>query len=194
MLLQGCFQALSLSTQVDHRPFNSSTHDSHRSSNSFRVISSVAHLCRASPSRISCRASPNRRLIGRGEAHATCLALRIAEDGEITLANAGHMPPYLNGEPVAMEGALPLGMIEGAEFSVMRFRLAEGDKLMLVSDGVAEATDADGQLFGFERVHELMRKGESASQVADAAQRFGQEDDITVIEVTRTAVLEPALA
>ena len=136
----------------------------------------------------------NRRLMGRGEAHATCLALRIAEDGAITLANGGHMPPYLNGEPVAMEGALPLGMIEGAEFSVMRFRLAEGDKLVLVSDGVAEATDADGQLFGFERVHELMRKGKSASQVADAAQRFGQEDDIIVIEVTRTAVLEPALA
>jgi serine phosphatase RsbU (regulator of sigma subunit) len=136
----------------------------------------------------------NRRLIGRGEAHATCLALHIAEDGEITLANAGHMPPYLNGEPVAMEGALPLGMIEGAEFSVMRFRLAEGDQLVLVSDGVAEATDADGQLFGFERVHELMRKGKSASEVAGAAQRFGQEDDISVITVTRTAVLEPALA
>jgi sulfur transfer complex TusBCD TusB component (DsrH family) len=136
----------------------------------------------------------NRRLIGRGEAHATCLALRIAEDGEITLANAGHMPPYLSGEPVAMEGALPLGMIEGAEFSVMRFRLAEGDKLVLVSDGVAEATDADGQLFGFERVHELLRKGKSASEVACAAQRFGQEDDISVIAVTRTAVLEPALA
>ena len=83
---------------------------------------------------------------------------------------AGHMPPYLNGEPVAMEGALPLGMIEGAEFSVMRFRLAEGDKLVLVSDGVAEATDADGQLFGFERVNELLRKGKSASEVAGAAQ------------------------
>jgi hypothetical protein len=136
----------------------------------------------------------NRRLIGRGEAHATCLALRIAEDGEIALANAGHMPPYLNGEPVAMEGALPLGMIEGAEFTVMRFRLAEGDKLVLVSDGIAEATNADGQLFGFERVHELLRTGKSASEVAGAAQRFGQEDDISVIAVTRTAVLEPALA
>jgi hypothetical protein len=136
----------------------------------------------------------NRRLIGRGEAHATCLALLIAADGEITLANAGHMPPYLNGEPVAMEGALPLGMMEGAEFSVMSFTLADGDKLVLVSDGIAEATDADGQLFGFERVHELLRTGKSASEVAGAAQRFGQEDDISVIAVTRTAVLEPALA
>jgi Stage II sporulation protein E (SpoIIE) len=136
----------------------------------------------------------NRRLLGRGEAHATCLALLIAADGEITLANAGHMPPYLNGEPVAMEGALPLGMMEGAEFSAMSFTLAEGDKLVLVSDGIAEATDADGQLFGFDRVQELLRTGRSASEVAGAAQKFGQEDDISVIAVTRTAVLEPALA
>jgi len=136
----------------------------------------------------------NRRLLGRGEAHATCLSLRIAEDGEITLANAGHVPPYLNGEPVAMEGALPLGMMEGAEFSVMRFKLAQGDRLVLVSDGIAEAMDPDGQLFGFERVHELVRAARSATEVASAAQSFGQEDDISVITVTRTAVFEAALA
>jgi hypothetical protein len=63
----------------------------------------------------------NQRLLGRSDAQATCLALRIASDGEATLANAGHMPPYLNGEPIAMEGALPLGMMEDAEFSVMHF-------------------------------------------------------------------------
>jgi hypothetical protein len=136
----------------------------------------------------------NRRLMGRSEAHATCLAVRIAADGEITLANAGHVPPYLNGEPVAMEGALPLGMMEGAEFSVMRFKLAQGDRLVLVSDGIAEATDANGQLFGFDRVHELLRTARSATEVASAAQSFGQEDDISVIAVTRTAVREPALA
>ena len=77
----------------------------------------------------------NRRLMGRGDAQATCLALRIAADGAATLANAGHMAPYLNGEPLAMEGALPLGMIEGAESSVMHFQLKHGDKLVLMSDG-----------------------------------------------------------
>jgi serine phosphatase RsbU (regulator of sigma subunit) len=59
------------------------------------------------------------------------------------------MAPYLNGEAVAMEGALPLGMIEGAESSAMHFQLNEGDRLMLMSDGIAEATDVDGHLFGF---------------------------------------------
>jgi hypothetical protein len=130
----------------------------------------------------------NRCLLGRSDAQATCLALSIAPDGEITLANAGHVPPYLNGEPVAMEGALPLGMMPGAEFSVMHFTLTEGDRLVLVSDGIVEATDADGHLFGFERVHELLRTTSSASEVANAAQSFGQEDDISVISVTRAAV------
>jgi Stage II sporulation protein E (SpoIIE) len=136
----------------------------------------------------------NQRLLGRGDAHATCLALTIARDGAVTLANAGHMPPYLNGEPLAMEGALPLGMMEGAEFSVMRFQLAEGDRLMLLSDGIVEAMDAQGHLFGFDRVHELLRTKSTAAEVASAAQSFGQEDDISVITVTRTAVGVAAFA
>jgi serine phosphatase RsbU (regulator of sigma subunit) len=137
----------------------------------------------------------NRRLMGRGDAQATCLAMRIDADGRVTLANAGHMPPYLNGRPLAVEGTLPLGMKDGAEISVMRFDLKERDRLVLLSDGVAEATDADGHLFGFERVEELLRTAGSAAEVAGAAQRFGQADDISVISVTRTApVMEEAVA
>ncbi len=136
----------------------------------------------------------NRRLLGRNDAQATCLALRIAADGEALLANAGHPPPYRNGEPLAMEGALPLGVMDEAEFSVMQFTLAQGDRLMLMSDGVAEATDADRQLFGFDRVQELLKRGKSASEVATAAQHFGQEDDISVITVTRASVPEMAYA
>ena len=136
----------------------------------------------------------NRRLLGRSDAQATCLALRIDAGGTVTLANAGHMPPYLNGEPLPMEGAVPLGMIENVEPSVLRFRLMQGDRLTLLSDGVTEAQDANGKLFGFERVAELLRKATTASEVAGAAQAFGQEDDISVISVTRATVAEPALA
>jgi len=135
----------------------------------------------------------NQRLMGRADAQATCLALRVEADGSATLANAGHIAPYLNGEPLPMEGALPLGMIEGAESSVMHFQLKPGDKLMLMSDGVAEATDANGKLFGFERVNELLRTAKSVADIANAAQAFGQEDDISVISVTRAAVLKPVL-
>jgi len=136
----------------------------------------------------------NQRLMGRGDARATCVALRITKDGNATLANAGHLPPYRNGEPMAMEGALPLGMIEGAEFSVMHFQLKDGDRLVLMSDGIVEATDTKGNLFGFDRVHELLRTATTAAEVASAAQRYGQEDDISVISVTWTAVLELSLA
>jgi hypothetical protein len=136
----------------------------------------------------------NRRLCGRGDAQATCLALRISVDGAATLVNAGHLPPYLNGEPLAMEGALPLGMLPDAVFSVMNFKLAEGDRLLLLSDGIAEARDTDGRLFGFERVEQLLQSQPSAAELAAAAQRFGQQDDISVIAVTRTPVREAAVA
>ncbi len=131
--------------------------------------------------------SLNHRLLGRGSAAATCLVLRVCEDGTATLANAGHVPPYLNGEPVAMEGALPLGISEYAEFSVMQFRLESGDKLVMVSDGVLEARDGSGALLGFERLRAMLMEPMSVTGLADAAQRFGQEDDISVLAVTRMA-------
>ena len=144
--------------------------------------------------------SLNRRLIGRGHAHATCLALHIAADGAVTLANAGHLPPYLNGKEIAMEGAMPLGIIEGAEFPVMHFQLAAGDALMLMSDGIAEAQDEQGHLFGFERIHAMLQRPITAAEVATAAQKYGQEDDISVLRIVREASVaertrkEPALA
>ncbi len=134
--------------------------------------------------------SLNRRLMGRGHAHATCLALRIAADGSATLANAGHLPPYLNGKELPMEGALPLGMVESAQFSVMHFQLAPADTLMLMSDGVAEAQDEQGHLFGFDRINQLLQQPISAAEVAASAQNFGQEDDISVLSVTRTATMK----
>jgi len=127
----------------------------------------------------------NERLQGRGL--VTCLALLIERDGNVTLANAGHLAPYLNEREMSMEGALPLGAIPGVEFSIMHFQLAEGDSLMLMSDGVAEAQDAQGRLFGFERIGEMMSGRATAASLAGAAQNFGQEDDITVLTVARLA-------
>jgi serine phosphatase RsbU (regulator of sigma subunit) len=155
------------------------------------AIRSIAHF---DPDPVVVLGELNQRLLGRGDAQATCLALRIEADGGATLANAGHVAPYLNGEELPMEGALPLGMFEGAESSVMRFELKVGDRLVLTSDGIAEAMDTNGQLFGFERVQKLLKTAKSATEIANAAQIFGQEDDISVISVTRTTVAEPAAA
>ena len=51
----------------------------------------------------------------------------------------------------------------------------------LLSDGVLEARDAKGELLGFERMAALTNR--PAAEVADAAQKWGQEDDITVLTV-----------
>ncbi len=127
----------------------------------------------------------NERMCGRGL--ATCLALRIGRDGNVELANAGHLPPYLNKQELAIEGALPLGVVPGNNFPVLQFKLAAGDSLMLMTDGVVEAQDATGQLFGFDRIAEMLHKGVAAAALATAAQNFGQEDDITVLTVARMA-------
>jgi hypothetical protein len=127
----------------------------------------------------------NRRLLGQENAFATSVALRIGPGGFVTLANAGHLPPYLDGQPVAMEPALPLGMFDDAEPSVTKFFLEEQAILMLFSDGIPEATDSKGENFGSGRIQDLLSSNTSASALADAAQSFGQEDDICVISVTR---------
>jgi hypothetical protein len=129
--------------------------------------------------------SLNDRLWGRGRASATCLILRITRDGQVTMANAGHLPPYLNGAEVPMEGSLPIGVIPGAEFFVTDFAMAPGDTLMLMSDGVAEAQDENKQLFGFERIEKMLEKPISAAALASAAEAFGQEDDILVLRIQR---------
>jgi serine phosphatase RsbU (regulator of sigma subunit) len=158
------------------------------------LVGAIRTAARFSDDPVAVLGELNQRLMGRGDAQATCLTLRIEADGTVTLANAGHVAPYLNGEELPMEGALPLGMFEGAECSVMRFTLKAGDKLVLMSDGIVEAMDASGELFGFERVHALLRTATTAAGVAGTAQAFGQEDDISVISVTRTAALESAAA
>ncbi len=110
-----------------------------------------------------------------------------AAHGRGTLANAGHLAPYLNGVELSIEGALPLGAVPGVKFPVIQFHLASGDSLTLMTDGVAEAQNSEGHLFGFDRIAELLRKGIAPSALAAAAQAFGQEDDITVLTVARLA-------
>ncbi|MGD0647694.1 MAG: SpoIIE family protein phosphatase [Acidobacteriaceae bacterium] len=129
----------------------------------------------------------NVQLCERQHASATCQILYIDPDGHATLANAGQLPPYLNGNEMEMEGALPLGTIPDAEHSVTTFVLHPGDSLILMSDGIVEAQDAHGNLLGFDRINELLQKTTTAEDIATAAQDFGQEDDILVLQVRRNA-------
>jgi hypothetical protein len=124
----------------------------------------------------------NERLQGRGL--VTCLAMRIDSSGSAELANAGHLPPYINGKELALDGALPLGALPDIVFPTMRFQLGEGQSMLLVSDGIVEAQNAAGELFGFERTRAL--SAEPAEAIAQSAQAFGQEDDITVLTIQFT--------
>lgn len=89
-----------------------------------------------------------------------------------------------------MEGAFPIGIVPDGDFSIASFGLRQGDSLFLMSDGVVEATDPQGALFGFERINELLKKNATSEEIAKAAQAFGQEDDILVVQVRRS--MEPA--
>ncbi|MGD0732644.1 MAG: PP2C family protein-serine/threonine phosphatase, partial [Terracidiphilus sp.] len=128
--------------------------------------------------------SLNRVLTG-SESFTTCQAAWFAPNGEVTLANAGHLPPYLNSQEIGLPGGLPLGVVPGLTYEEMSFYLHPGDRILFMSDGVVEARAPSGELFGFERVHTL--SNQTALFIADAAKAFGQEDDITVLTVRRLA-------
>jgi len=112
---------------------------------------------------------------------ATCLCARVYPDGTTTIANAGHLNPYRDGREIALSGSLPLGVIADVEYDQATFHLNRGDRLVFLSDGVVEATNSDGELFGFERTQQV--SNESARYIAQTAQRFGQTDDITVVSL-----------
>jgi hypothetical protein len=133
----------------------------------------------------------NRHLHGRTDGgFATCLCALLTPDGTLTIANAGHLSPYRNGHELPCESGLPLGIMPGASYTETRIQLAPGDALTFISDGVVEARNASGELFGFDRTRDICNQ--PAGQIADTAARFGQEDDITVLTVALSPVAATA--
>jgi Stage II sporulation protein E (SpoIIE) len=134
-------------------------------------------------------ASLNERLMGRTRGgFSTALVARIAADGSVTIANAGHLSPYLDGREIELQGALPLGVVKNAAYQVTHFHLPQGSRLTFYSDGVIEAQNAKGELFGFERGRAISTQ--PAAAIVEAARQFGQEDDITVVTIERLAAGE----
>jgi sigma-B regulation protein RsbU (phosphoserine phosphatase) len=113
----------------------------------------------------------------------TCLCAALTQQGVLTLANAGHLAPYLNGREVTLECGLPLGIVADAVYPETTVHLAPGDRITMISDGVVEARDAaTGELYGFERTAAISTQ--TAEAIAATAQAHGQEDDITVLTLT----------
>jgi serine phosphatase RsbU (regulator of sigma subunit) len=130
----------------------------------------------------------NRRLCGRAQdGFATCIVIRLETEGRLTLANAGHPPPYLNGKEVPFAGSMPLGLVETANFTQKCVEIRDGDRAILLTDGIPEARNQEGVLLGFPQVESLLRDGATARTLAEAAKHHGQNDDLTVIGIARQA-------
>ncbi len=127
-------------------------------------------------------ASLNRQLVASSDGgFVTCCVAQVSVDGLLAVANAGHLAPYRDGVELATNSGFPLGVARGVAYAETSDSLEPGDRLTFLSDGVVEARNATGELFGFERTTVISTQ--SAESIAHAAQAFGQEDDITVLAV-----------
>ncbi len=152
------------------------------------LIGMLHTICRISQEPAQILAELNSRLFERKHGgFVTCLAVRLDPSGRVVVANAGHLPPWLNGVEVAFAGSLPLSLVASSAPEQVTLELQSGDRLTLITDGVVEARDTQGALFGFDRIQALLRKETSPLALAEAAIQHGQDDDLTVISVLRTA-------
>ncbi len=147
------------------------------------VIGALRTMPPLPPTRIL--AALNRGLVGQMQGgFVTCCAVRVDRGGAMTIANAGHLSPYHDGAELPVIAGVPLGIDSSVDYDESQFLLARGSSLTFVSDGIVEARNAAGELFGFDRTLQLSNSG--ASAIAQAAQAFGQEDDIAVLSLTFT--------
>ena len=127
----------------------------------------------------------------------SCLEVR---GNRVTCANAGHDSALLarpSGTPSAVfpSSGTVLGLFPGQAYASETLELGPGDTLLLYTDGVSEANDASGALFGEQRLHACFADGagptaaESVDRVARAVRAFAGgaplSDDITILAVRR---------
>jgi sigma-B regulation protein RsbU (phosphoserine phosphatase) len=99
------------------------------------------------------------------------LATLALDSGELTLATAGHpLPVVRNGGrevgTLGQNGPPPLGIDEEARFEAHRYALDAGDTVVAYTDGIPEAVDASGELFGQDRLLEAVGKSDGSAQGA----------------------------
>jgi len=152
------------------------------------IVGVVRTLAESTSSPAEILTGLNRRLSGRLQGgFATAIALRLDRDGSCTLACAGHPAPFVNDQEMTFPGALPLGLTPTAVFEETKLKLSERDQLALYTDGLLEARSQSGELYSFARLKTLFATNPTAEQAAQAAVNFGQDDDITVLTLTRHA-------
>ena len=117
------------------------------------------------------------------------------ETGELTYVNAGHNPSLLlhdgSWEWMREVSGMPLGLFDGMPYDPIARQLEEGDMLYLYTDGVTEAMDADGNLFGEARLEETLHRYSDYNPrsacvgvrraITDFTLDAEQSDDITML-------------
>jgi hypothetical protein len=153
------------------------------------LVGAVRTLVEASSDPAVILTGLNRRLEGRlRNGFVTCLVLRLDADGACAIANAGHLSPFLNDRELELPPELPLGVVRDVAYETTTVQLAIGDRLTLYTDGLLEARNHSGELYGFDRVSALIATRPDAHTASEVAVAFGQDDDITVLTVTRLAL------
>ncbi len=129
------------------------------------------------------------------EIYATMFYGVLDREGVFTFVNGGHTLPmvrHADGSVSSLSASnLPLGFFPGIKFEVASVRLKDGDQVAVYSDGVTEANNASHDLFGDDRLKEVMEQcaGGRAQEVCDkvvtAVQAFAggapQADDLTLM-------------
>lgn len=155
----------------------------------------------------------NEAILGSGQPELFFTAVYFTFDvktGEIVLCNAGHPTPYWcrsNGmmQPVVEGAGSAIGILETPAFEATSFVLPHGDSLVLYTDGVVEAVDARGALYGSERLEACLRQLTSTrpNEIADRILRsveayaidVADADDLTLFvchrSMNRTASMQP---
>jgi anti-sigma regulatory factor (Ser/Thr protein kinase) len=130
----------------------------------------------------------------------TCLyGVLNPESGHLRFANAGHDLPYVKTADGVVElraRGMPLGLMPGMPYEEKEATLEPGDSVLLHSDGVVEAHDAQRDMFGFPRLKETVAGAPGGQQLIDRVlgdlEAFTgpgaeQEDDITMVTLERSA-------
>ena len=130
----------------------------------------------------------------------TCFyAILDPASGHLSYANAGHDLPYLwhggDTEELRARG-MPLGLMPGMSYEEKEIVLKAGESALFYSDGLVEAHDPKGELFGFPRLRALVAEhGKEHSLVGFLMEElysftgagWEQEDDITLLTLRRSA-------
>ena len=130
----------------------------------------------------------------------TCFyAVLDPESGHLRYANAGHDLPYLHRNGCAEElraRGMPLGLMPGMLYEEKETILGASDGVLLYSDGLVEAHDPEGEMFGFPRLRTLVAEHGEEGSLGDSLLRklysfvgegWEQEDDITLLTLQHSA-------